>query len=51
MHDPMHIVQALSIKRAFGTFRAARYLRNRGYSMSQAVAVLARPVRVVVCCA
>lgn len=43
-----HIVQALALKATFGTQRAAGYLRNRGYSSSQAVAVLARPVRVVV---
>lgn len=44
-----HVIQALALKATFGTQRAAGYLRNRGYSTAQAVAILARPVRVVVC--
>jgi hypothetical protein len=42
------VIQALALKRTFGTQRAAGFLRNRGFTASEAVCILARPVRVVV---
>ena len=43
-----HILTALSIQRTLGTPRAAAYLKRRGFTCSQAIGVLARPVRIVV---
>lgn len=46
--NPEHILTALTIKRTLGTPRAAAYLKARGFTCSQAIGVLARPIRVVV---
>lgn len=42
------VIKSLDMKATFGTRRAAGYLRNQGFSVEQAVAILARPVRIVV---
>lgn len=52
MNISLIIIRALNMKntKGMGTSRAAGYLRNQGFSVEQAVSILARPVRIVVPC-